>query len=224
MLTQRVGTPGLLGREGPVAARMAIAVPVGVVAAVVVGELAGWQYAPAVGWIATAAVWLVWTWAVIRRMDPQATATHATREDPTQRMTHVIVLSASIASLGGVAYLLIAGSGKGAEAIASAVIGVGSVAAAWFAVHTLFTVRYARLYYLAPAGGIDFHQHEAPTYVDFAYVAFTIGMTYQVSDTDLKIPPIRATALRQAMVSYMLGAVILAIAVNLVAGLSHSGS
>jgi uncharacterized membrane protein len=219
-----VSTPGFLGREGPVAARIAVGVPLGIVAALVVGEIAGWQYAPAVGWITTATVWLVWTWAVIRPLDPQATASHATREDPTQRMTHILVMSASIASLAGVAYLLIAGSGKGAEAIASAVIGVGSVAAAWFAVHTLFTLRYARLYYLDPAGGIEFHQHEPPRYIDFAYVAFTIGMTYQVSDTDLRMPRIRATALRQAMVSYMLGAVILAIVVNLVAGLSHSGS
>lgn len=218
-----MGKPGFLGREGPVAARMAIAVPAGAAAAAVVGELVDWRYAPAVGWIAAAVVWLVWTWAVIRPMDPQATASHATREDPTQRMTHIIVLSASIASLAGVAYLLIAGSGKGAQAIAAAVVGAASVAAAWFAVHTLFTVRYARLFYLEPAGGIEFHQHQSPTYIDFAYVAFTIGMTYQVSDTDLKIPAIRRTALRHAMVSYMLGAVVLAVAVNLVAGLSHPG-
>lgn len=219
-----MGTSGIFGRQGPVGARIAVAVPVGATAAVVVGELVEWRYAPAVGWIATAAAWLVWTWAVIRPLDSQATASHATREDPTLQMTHVIVLSASVASLAGVAYLLTAGSGKGADAIGSALVGVASVASAWFAVHTLFTVRYARLFYLDPAGGIEFHQQQQPTYIDFAYVAFTVGMTYQVSDTDLKTPVIRRTALRHAMVSYLLGAVILAVAVNLVAGLSNSSS
>ena len=68
----------------------------------------------------------------------------------------------------------------------------------------------------------DFNQDEPPAYVDFAYLAFTIGMTYQVSDTDLQTRTIRATALRQAMLSYLLGAVILAITINLVAGLSNS--
>ena len=44
-----------------------------------------------------------------------------------------------------------------------------------------------------------------PAYVDFAYLAFTIGMTYQVSDTDLKTRTIRATALRQALLSFVWG-------------------
>jgi uncharacterized membrane protein len=218
-----MSTGGLWHRETPVAVRVAVAVPVGVIAAVVVGELVDWRYSPALGWIATAGVWLVWTWLVIYPMDPQSTASHATREDPTRQTTHLIMIAASIASLAGVGYLLIAGSGKGAGAITSALIGAASVAAAWLCVHTVFTLRYARLFYLDPAGGIEFHQHSSATYTDFAYVAFTIGMTYQVSDTDLKTPAIRATALRQALASYVLGAVVLAIAVNLVAGLSHSG-
>jgi uncharacterized membrane protein len=90
-------------------------------------------------------------------------------------------------------------------------VGIGSVAAAWLVVHTVFALRYARLYYLDGEGGVDFNQGgDPPDYVDFAYLAFTIGMTYQVSDTDLKTSTIRATALRQALVSFVLGAVILA--------------
>ncbi|GAC1654938.1 MAG: hypothetical protein NVS4B6_31420 [Mycobacterium sp.] len=94
------------------------------------------------------------------------------------------------------------------------------MAASWFAVHTVFTLRYARLYYVAKSAGIDFHQRGDPTYTDFAYVAFTIGMTYQVSDTDLNARDIRSTALAQAMLSFLLGAIILAVTINLVAGLA----
>jgi uncharacterized membrane protein len=100
-------------------------------------------------------------------------------------------------------------------------VSVGSVAAAWAVVHTVFTLRYALLYYGGPDGGVNFNQKEDPAYADFAYLAFTIGMTYQVSDTDLQTRPIRATALRQALLSYLLGAVILAVTINLVAGLAH---
>jgi uncharacterized membrane protein len=137
-------------------------------------------------------------------------------------MTEVIVISASMAGLLGVGYLLVASSPPGGQADAAAAVGVGSVVAAWFTVHTVFTVRNGRLYYSDAAGGVDFNQQEPPDYVDFAYLAFTIGMTYQVSDTALRSRTIRATALRQAMLSYLLGAVILAITINLVAGLSKS--
>jgi uncharacterized membrane protein len=89
-------------------------------------------------------------------------------------------------------------------------------------VHTVFTLRYARLYYLNGSGGIDFNQDDEPAYAEFAYLAFTIGMTYQVSDTDLKTRAIRSTALRQALLSFVLGAVILATTINLIAGLSNN--
>jgi len=46
----------------------------------------------------------------------------------------------------------------------------------------VYALRYARLYYAAPVGGFGFHDAK-PDYADFAYVALTIGMTYQVSPT-----------------------------------------
>jgi uncharacterized membrane protein len=98
-----------------------------------------------------------------------------------------------------------------------------SVAASWFTVHTVFMLRYALLYYAAPEGGIDFKMAERPSYRDFAYVSLTLGMTFQVSDTDLHSTQMRATALRHALLSYLFGAVILAVAINLVAGLGTGG-
>jgi uncharacterized membrane protein len=60
---------------------------------------------------------------------------------------------------------------------------------------------------------------QLPGYRDFAYVAFTIGMTYQVSDTTLRDPRIRRTVLAHATLSYVFGAVIVAGTVNLISGL-----
>ena len=213
----------ILGRDGPAAVRAVVAAIFGAGVAVCVGTSVAWTYAPACGWIAGAAVYLAWTWCVIGRMTPSRTESHVTREDPTRVMTDVLVLGASVASLLGVAYLYMAGLAKGANAEIASLVGVGSVAAAWFVVHTVFTVRYALLFYGGGGDkpGIDFNQSNAPAYGDFAYLAFTIGMTYQVSDTDLKTHSIRATALRQALLSYLFGAIILAVTINLVAGLAH---
>jgi uncharacterized membrane protein len=105
-----------------------------------------------------------------------------------------------------------------AQALLTA-LAVGSVVLSWSVVHTVFTLRYAHLYFSPPLGGIDFNQNPHPRYLDFAYVAFTIGMTYQVSDTDLTTETIRAAALRHALLSFLFGTVILATTINVVAGL-----
>ncbi|MBV9923296.1 MAG: DUF1345 domain-containing protein [Pseudonocardia sp.] len=212
-------------QDRPTAVRVGVAAAAGVAAGVAVGVTGGWSYAAAAGWTVAAAVLVAWTWLVIARMSPQQTAKHATRENPARALTDLLVLSASVASLVGVGYLLAAGSsGHGAGAGIAAGLGIADVVGAWAVVHTVFTLRYALLYYTDGHGGIDFNQSEEPAYVDFAYLAFTLGMTYQVSDTDLKTRTIRATALRHALLSYLLGAVVLATVINLVAGLgSNSG-
>jgi len=68
---------------------------------------------------------------------------------------------------------------------------------------------------------VDFNEDEPPCYTDFAYLAFTLGMTFQVSDTDLKTKVIRRTALQHALLSYLFGTVIIASMINLVAGLGR---
>lgn len=201
-----------------VAVRIAVVVVLGVVVAVLVGDALGSRYA-LVGWITAAGVYVAWTQLILRGMDADQTREWATREDPTRWLADAVILTASIASLGGVGYVVAAGSRSGAEALQAAIVGVLSVAASWFAVHTLYTVHYARLYYSDDPGGIDFHDPEPPRFQDFAYVAFTVGMTYQVSDTEINLTSIRATVLRQALVSYLLGAVVLAVTINLIAGL-----
>jgi len=83
-------------------------------------------------------------------------------------------------------------------------------------------LRYADQHYRSKPGGIAFgteDDHEHPSYRDFAYVAFTIGMTYQVSDTTLRDPRIRRTVLAHALLSYVFGVVIVAGSVNLISGL-----
>ena len=82
-------------------------------------------------------------------------------------------------------------------------LAVVSVAVSWLSVHTIFTLRYALLYYTQPVRGIGFNQQQPPDYRDFTYVALTLGMTFQVSDTELQDSDIRATALRHALLSYL---------------------
>jgi uncharacterized membrane protein len=225
-----MGIARQFGPDGPAMFRVATAVTVGIASAIVIGVTVGAKYAPPAGWIVAAIIYLTWTRMLVANMTAEQTEQHAWRheEDATRRWSHAIMLLASVASLAGVGYLLLAETSKSGD-LAAAAVGILSVAASWFAVHTEFMLRYARLYYTAGGKGIDFHQDgdsqkENPTYHDFAYVAFTIGMTYQVSDTDLTARNFRTTALGHAMLSFLLGAIILAVTINLVAGLASYSS
>jgi uncharacterized membrane protein len=194
----------------------------GLIATAVSGIFGAWSYAPLIGWDAAAATFSVWVWVAVSTMDAAQTAAHARRQGPNPATSDALTLVASLASLVAVGVVLVAANSKhGSEAWALAGLAACSVALSWALVHTLFTLRYARLYH-SSGGGIGFNQDDPPRYVDFAYVAFTIGMTFQVSDTNLTTTSIRATALRHALVSYLFGAVILATTVNFIVSLAGS--
>jgi uncharacterized membrane protein len=201
-------------RHGVAGRRLVMAGVFGVLAGVGAAVLLGAEFGPVVGWLVASGLYLAWTWLAIGRMDAATTKRRATREDPTIGASHVILLLASVASLGGVALLLVASDRN--EDFFAALLGVLSVIASWVTVHTVYTLGYAALYYSETEGGIDFNQQQSPSYSDFAYVGFTLGMTYQVSDTTISDSAIRAMVLRQALISYLLGAIVIATTVNLV--------
>ena len=209
------------GRDGIAGKRLAWGSVAGI-AAGVGAAVAGahWQVAVSLGWCALALVILVWVWATIGPKDAEATAKHARAEDFSRATADIVLLGASVASLVAVAMTLVlagrAHNGQKAELI---VLTILTVVLAWGMVHTVFTVRYGDLYYADPVGGIDFNEDDRPDYRDFAYIAFTIGMTFQVSDTNLQAKPIRRNAIRHALLSYGFGTVIVAITINIVASL-----
>lgn len=215
--------PAPFSRSDPKAAvRMAVCLVVGVVVVGVLMPTAVRAIAPLAGWDAAALTYLLWTWGQIGPADPARTATLAVRTDASRTLADLVLLLAAVVSLVGVGYVIVLGAAKGDSVGPGLAIGtaITSVVLSWALVHTLFTLRYARLYYTGPDGGIDFKQDAPPRYTDFAYVAFTIGMTFQVSDTDLRDSEIRSVALRHALLAYLFGAVIIAVTINLVAGLT----
>jgi uncharacterized membrane protein len=193
----------------------------GVVAGVVTAVLGAGRSAPLVGWDVLAVVFGGWTWQAVWRLGPSGTKAHSQEENPSRDLADALLIGASLASLVAVGVVLFgAESSPGSGRYWQAALAVLSVFISWTIVHTVFTLKYARLYYADKPGGIDFNEEDPPQYSDFAYLAFTIGMTFQVSDTDLQTKEIRRTALRHAWLSYPLGAVVIATSINLVSGLA----
>jgi uncharacterized membrane protein len=188
--------------------------------ALVVAWFVPWQATVLIAWDVTALLVLA-VWLRIWGYDPAATRAHALRDDDTRHGSELLLLLAGVASLVGVGFAFLKANQRGGyeEALLEA-LGIVTIALSWFVVHTTFTVRYAHLYYSEPVGGIDFKQgHAQPDYRDFAYTAFTVGMTYQVSDTDITHRAVRRTVLHHALLSFLFGAVILATTVNVIASL-----
>jgi uncharacterized membrane protein len=188
-------------------------------AAVAVSLGASWSVAALCASDVAALVFVVWILVTLGGADAAATARLALAEDASRAAAEAVLIGAGAASLVAVAFTLAeaGNSGEPQRGLLTA-LAIGSIALAWTSVHTVYLLRYARLYYGRPEGGIDFHG-EQPDYRDFAYLALTIGMTFQVSDTDLTGKRIRRIALRHALLSYVFGTGIVAITVSSVAGL-----
>ncbi|MGB4779547.1 DUF1345 domain-containing protein [Microbacterium sp.] len=192
----------------------------GIVAALALLSVFGVAAAVLAGWSVFALTSVVWVVVVIWPMDAEQTRSHATREDPGRPMARVFALVGSLVSLSAVAIVLVqAHDDDRAYTSVMAALAVVSVAASWALIQVDYLLRYAHLYFSHPVGGIDFHQHSDPSYIEFAYFAIGLGMTYQVADTDVSTTEVRRLVIAQTLLAYLFGAVILATVINLVAGL-----
>jgi len=201
--------------------RVVIAFAVGVAVFGLAMTKLPWQVAVIVSWISSASIFLGWVWSNVRSADAERTASLATIEDPSRFVAELLIVAASGASVVGVALALVqANSGSSlAKDLIVAVAGICLVVS-WTTVNTVYMLRYARLYYGDEPGGIQFgEKNQRPAYGDFAYLAFTIGMTYQVSDTTLASPQMRSTALRHALLSFVFVTSVVAMTINIVAQL-----
>ena len=172
------------------------------------------------GWDVAVVIYVVWVWVAVRRLDPGTTARLAKREDPSSTVAELVVLGAGTAVLVAVGFALVkAGQVTGGMKALMVTLGLLSVVLSWTVVHTVYALRYARAYYSEPVGGIEFNEEEPPTYTDFAYFAFTVGMTFQVADTNITSKAIRRITLHHALLSYLFGAVLLGLVINVVSTL-----
>jgi uncharacterized membrane protein len=208
-----------LGWHAPAMRRTLTVLGAGLVVAAALLPFVTWGLAVTGGWNAAALAFLLTTWPVIIRADSSRAPQLAAREDETEASARTLLVGASVASLLGAGYALhLAGQHSGTSRVLLAGVAVLTVVLSW----TLYTLRYADQHFRSKPGGIAFgtdDDPQHPSYRDFAYVAFTIGMTYQVSDTTLRNPQIRRTVLAHAILSYLFGVVIVAGSVNLISGL-----
>lgn len=214
--------------------RLALALAVGVGAALLAPALSGSLARVVVGWVGFAATDLTLILLGMWQADTDDIRRVAASEDLPRMQAFVLVVGAALASLGAVVGLM--GSLKGISKdlrVLHVVLSVAAVVLAWTLVHLLFTLRYAHTYYDADeetgqdTGGLVFPDDQCnegdpklmPNYVDFAYFAFIIGMTAQTADIGIGNRELRRIALLHSLIAFVFNTAIVALTIGSIGGL-----
>ncbi|KQV21784.1 hypothetical protein ASE03_15715 [Kitasatospora sp. Root187] len=197
--------------------RLGGAVAAGVVIGAVVSALVDTPLGILSGVAGTETVFVLAGWAVLWPLDAAATHRNARREDFRPVVEELVVVGAALCGLVGIVVLLLLGKSDAGHAAAATAL--GGVFMSWAGLHLMYATHYAHLYYRTSTPGIDFNSDDPPAYSDFLYFSYNLGMTYQVSDTDVSSSLIRRVVLRHSLLSYVFGASILATTINLVTGI-----
>ena len=174
-------------------------------------------------WVSFALSFSITSWIVFFKMPVDEIVKKANKEDGSRLFVMVSVIISSFASMF-IVLMLISGKSPGHQ-ILSVVISVLGIMVSWILVHTIFSFHYAHMYYFKEADdtpsseALEFPGETKPDYIDFAYFAFVIGMTFQVSDVEINSRLVRRTVLAHSLLSFALNTFVVALTINLIAGL-----
>ena len=171
---------------------------------------------------------LVLAWIVIARTPQTKLRAQARTQDISHRLISIFVVVAASVALFAVGFLI--GTNKAApqpHLTAHLILTLSTVVFSWMLVHTVFGLHYAHVFYGDSdepgedrhAGGLEFPGKRPPNYFDFAYFAFVIGMTCQVSDVQITSRRLRRLTLLHSVLSFGFNTVILALLINTVSSL-----
>jgi uncharacterized membrane protein len=178
-------------------------------------------------WIAVALSIIVLDWVTIVWAHPKDIRKIASLEDSSRIMIFVFVMASSLVSLVAMYLLLKSSKGQSDDTVAGYIIlAMAAVIISWWLVHTVFTMRYAHLFYTideekkTPLGGLEFPGGEkSPDYLDFVYFSFVVGMTFQVSDVEISSKQIRRLCWMHGLISFAFNTAIVALSINVISGL-----
>ncbi|MGZ3761335.1 MAG: DUF1345 domain-containing protein [Mucilaginibacter sp.] len=179
-------------------------------------------------WIAFAVAVIFTNWIIIIKAHPREIRKIARLQDSSRTLIFLFVITASVVSLGAILFLLHSSKAEHHGNIDSHIfLALASVIVSWWLVHTLFTMRYAHMYYDTDGdegisrayGGLDFPEEKEPDYLDFVYFSFVIGMTFQVSDVEISDRGMRRLAWLHGLVSFAFNTAIVALSINIISSL-----
>lgn len=185
------------------------------------------------GWICFAATSLFFSWVTILLQHPKKTAKIAQEQDASWLVVFLIVVGAAFISLFAVILLLNSQPPNSKIGLSlHIVLSLVAITLSWLLIHSVFTIRYAHLFYgkrqkeeegeFGYAGGLQFPGNEQPDFLDFAYFSFVLAMTFQTADVNITKRHIRRLALAHGLLSFVYNTTIIALIINIISGLIGS--
>jgi uncharacterized membrane protein len=186
----------------------------------------GWPVRAIMAWDVGVIVFLMLVMLMLNRSSFQVVRDRAVIDDESNWRILLGVLLSSGMSLLAIVYML-----KDAKNLAAGlltchlVLAVLTVVCSWLLTHLMFALHYAHDYYVLALKHpndppcVRFPQESRPDYWDFIYFSFVIGMTCQVADVEINNRRFRHLCLIHGILSFFFNTVIVAMNINLVAGL-----
>jgi uncharacterized membrane protein len=182
-----------------------------------------------IGWDTFSLLMIISSWITFFITQSRRIREQAKVQDPKRSVIFIIILISTLASFLAVLILLVTKKEGNSGASWRLPIAVAGMLFSWALIHTIFALRYAHIYYGdhetkpgTQAGGLEFPSEEEPGYLDFAYFSFVLGMTYQVSDVQITSKRFRHLALLHGLISFGFGTTMIALTINIIAGLGGS--
>lgn len=179
-----------------------------------------------IGWDAFCFCMLFLSWSVIFITDPRDTIKRAKTQEPNSFAIFILSIVSIFIGLLAVFLLLSTRYETKTETNITVTAAIIGMIFSWLLFHTIFTLRYAHLYYYdnpdtpdVEIGGLRFPGEKYPDFIDFAYYSFVIGMTFQVSDVDITMSRMRHLTLAHSILSFFYNTIIVALTINVIAGL-----
>ncbi|MFN6566595.1 DUF1345 domain-containing protein [Dendronalium sp. ChiSLP03b] len=179
-------------------------------------------------WNSGADFFLAITWWKMIKATSEKTRRYAENEYEGRLPIFMLIIAAASASVLAIVFLLTDKKGQSTILLTLHVIlSIMTIIGSWLLVHTMFALQYAHNYYKhvnhnhkgGIAGGLDFPNNNYPDYWEFLYYSFVIGMTSQVSDVQTTSRKMRRLTLLHGIFSFFFNTTILAITINIIAGL-----
>jgi len=177
-------------------------------------------------WDIFSLTYLVSSWIVLAKRSVPEIRLLAKKDDGSAVFVFLLILISSFASMFAVLFLMVAHKNANNKDDLYLPVAVAGMLLSWLMVHSIYAFHYAHMYYdddeknpYKDAFGLEFPEKDPePNYIDFAYFAFVIGCTFQVSDVEISSPKIRRVVLFHGLLSFALNTFVVALTINLIAG------
>ncbi len=181
-----------------------------------------------IGWDTFSLCMITINWISFSVTKPNQIREQSKVQDSSRTIVFSIILVATFASFLAVLLIILSRHQTNRTETVHLIIALTGMVFSWFLIHTIFTLRYAHIFYGdseerpdTHAAGLKFPGDKNPDYFDFAYFAFVLGMTFQVSDVQITSNQLRRMAMWHGLLSFGYNTIMIALTINLIAGLGN---